>query len=117
MIFLAEPCDFLSNSCSNASNTSTNSQNSSSKGEIIGGVVGGFFLLLFFLAVAAIVFFILHKSKTTNNAIKKSLSVPTHAPPRFSNIADAKDVLELNTTSLNYVDIEVNKDVKDSYMK
>jgi hypothetical protein len=80
--------------------------------------VGGFFLLLFFLAVAAVVFFILHKSKTTNNAIKKSLSVPTHAPPRFSNIADyPNNALELNTTSLNYVDIELNKDVKDSYMK
>ena len=97
---------------------SKNNQSSSNQnGTIIGCVLGGFFLLVFFIAVAIIVFFIFHKTKTTNDAIKKSFSAPAHPPPRYLNTADSKEeAFEMTPTSINYIDIEVKNDVKESYL-
>ena len=108
--FQADPCDFLTTSCNTKKNSNQN-------GAIIGGVVGGFFLLLLLIAVAAIIFFIFYKRKITNNAIKKSFSAPAQPPPRFLNLDYPKEEnFELSPTNLNYIDVEVKNDVKESYL-
>jgi hypothetical protein len=72
---------------------------------------------LLLIAVAAIVFFIFYKRKITNNSIKKSFSAPVQPPPRFLNLDYPKEEkYELSPTNLNYIDIEVKNDGKESYL-